>query len=672
MGTSKPKILEALRTPDKKRTEEYRKQLRWSLERAFGEDKSLHIDSVELFSVYKFVLSMTGLGRRLEQRAGGGQGSGVKNILDENIWTIAKEGKSGDFSVAIPGSTTEETCHKCHGTTECRHCGGSGKSDCRECHGSGKCDECGGSGLQTCPSCRGSGKVKTSVWVTCSFCHGTGRQWGGPNDGADCPQCHGRGQEEKPAYKTCPNCGGDGKTTCKACGGKKKCGICEGTGKTECRECSGSGKCKECGGTGKTNYSWWCIQEELTSSHEKYMEDKADEIKTAHTWGSYDVEEGRKKDISTACDIETDGSEFELDLIDKRYPDPCVVPKGDNEDDAISVSETFSGMWQSLRMKLRSRAKSGKKTDFKVVSQRYKIERIPVVAKYTFSMFGKKGVLLEDLTMSCSWDGDLRSIEREYWRRDARRTWVKCDLWFAATLAISAAVAATPFVIGAKGISTCFETVASPALVIGVGAFISIRFLSWYFYSYVWDLIERESRTRAYEEFGVSVKSVDHKIWLSGRDDNARRVLRLLWVLVPLVLVQGLYAKVPQVAQFLQPAKEWFAAISSTEWSYIAGVCALKVAIIWASRKWEWKFAVEKSVIVLLAVLALAFAIWPSHLPDGMALKSGMDQVLPYVALPIRFLGLAVYWPVCIALWALGFAGRMAVSLVLWIISLFM
>ena len=507
--------------------------------------------------------------------------------------------------------------------------------------------------------------------MKCSFCHGSGRQWGGPNDGADCPQCHGRGQEEKPAYDTCPTCGGDGKITCKVCGGTKRCGICEGTGKTECKECSGSGKCKECGAKGKTDYSWWCIQEELTSSHGKYMEDKAEEIKTAHTWGSYDVEKGREKDISTACDIETDGSELESELLNKRYPDPCVVPKGDNEDDATSVADTFSGIWQSLNRELRSRAKSGRKTDFKIINQRYKIERIPVVAKYKFSMFGKKGVLLEDLTTSCSWNGDLRSIEREYWRRNARRAWMRYDLWFAAMLALCTAIAAIPFIMGGKGLSTCFETVVSPALIMGAGAFISIRFLFWYFYSYVWNLVERERRTRAYAEFDASVKTVDHKIWMPGREDNIKKLFRLLWVLVPIVLVQGLCAKVPQVAQFMQPLKDWVAAISSTEWSYIAGVCALKALIIWASRKWEWKFAVEKSAILLLATVTMAFAIWPSNLPDGMALKNVMDQVLPYVALPVRFLGLAVYWPLLIILWALGFVGRMAVSLVMWIISIF-
>ena len=163
---------------------------------------------------------------------------------------------------------------------------------------------------------------------------------------------------------------------------------------------------------------------------------------------------------------------------------------------------------------------------------------------------------------------------------------------------------------------------------------------------------------------------------------NDRIVFEIIGILSAIAIVQGVYAKVPQVEQFLLPAKDWFAGISSTEWSYIAGICALKVCIISIPRKlcwnWDWRFEVmqgfsrEQGVIVLLAAVALAFAIWPSHLPDGMALKSGMDQVLPYVALPIRFLGHAVYWPVCIALWALGFAGRMAVSLVLWIISLFM
>ncbi len=152
-----------------------------------------------------------------------------------------------------------------------------------------------------------------------------------------------------------------------------------------------------------------------------------------------------------------------------------------------------------------------------------------------------------------------------------------------------------------------------------------------------------------------------------------RTLPRLLWVLVPLALVQGVYAKIPQVALFLEPVKNWFAAISDTEWSYIAGICAFKVAIIWAAKTWDWRFAVEKSLIVLLAVTALAFAIWPSHFPDGMAFKSGMKQALTYVALPVRFIGLIVYWPIFFALWALGLVGWMAVSLVMWfIVSLFM
>lgn len=662
----------ALRTPDEKTAARYREQCEWRLERAFGKDKSLHIDSVELFSVYKFSLAMTGLNRFLEQRVGGGQGSGEKDFLNKDIWTVAEEGQTGDFAVAIPGSTTEEACHQCGGKKTCRHCGGTGKSDCRECSGNGKCDECGGLGLQTCPSCRGSGKVETSVWVNCSFCHGSGLQWGGPNHGGPCPQCHGRGQEEKPAHETCPSCGGDGKTTCKACGGTKRCGICGGTGKTECKKCSGSGKCKECGASGKVKYSWWCVQEELSLCQKKSMEDKADEIQTAHTWNNDDCWRDREDEISTVCNIETQSSVCEVELLDKEYPSPCLVNKGENEEEATTVAKTFSQLWKNVKENLLAKTKDGYGSDFRIIRQKYKIERIPVVAKFVFSMFGKKGVLLQDLTDTCDWNGDVRKIEREYRRKVCRHAFLRTDLWLAATLLVAGAIVAMPFIWSANSVSAYLKNVFSPALITGIGAFLAVRFLTWYFYSYVWDLAELERRTRSWSELGAGVKGYDYKVWTSGNTDNIKRCIRLLWVLMPIVVVQGLYAKIPLVASFLAPTREWFAAISSVEWSYIAGVCALKAAIIWASKKWEWKFAVEKSLIVLLAAFALAFVVWPCHLPEGLAFRSVMEQVLPYVALPVRFLGLAVYWPILIMLWALGFVGRMAVSLVMWIVSLFM
>ena len=63
----------ALHEPDEKTIGKYRERCEWSLERAFGKDKSLYIDSVQLYSVYKFSLSLTVLNRRLEQRAGAEQ-----------------------------------------------------------------------------------------------------------------------------------------------------------------------------------------------------------------------------------------------------------------------------------------------------------------------------------------------------------------------------------------------------------------------------------------------------------------------------------------------------------------------------------------------------------------------------------------------------------------------
>ena len=209
-------------------------------------------------------------------------------------------------------------------------------------------------------------------------------------------------------------------------------------------------------------------------------------------------------------------------------------------------------------------------------------------------------------------------------------------------------VVGVPFVLGELNVMEYLTDISRPPIVAGIVAFLLAGYVRHFF-----GVVYCNNLTRNMPRI------------------NDRIVFEIIGMLSAIAIVQGVYAKVPQVEQFLLPAKDWFAGISSTEWSYIAGVCALKALIIWASRKWEWKFAVEKSAILLLAAVTLAFAIWPSHLPDGMALKGVFEQALPFVALPVRFIGLAVYWPVNILLWATGFVGGLVVSLVMWIISIF-
>ena len=235
---------------------------------------------------------------------------------------------------------------------------------------------------------------------------------------------------------------------------------------------------------------------------------------------------------------------------------------------------------------------------------------------------------------------------------------MKWDYYGAVLLLSTLVVVGVPFVFGELNFREYLTSVFSPSIMTGIVAFLLVGYILYFF------------------------GAVFHNNYTNKLCINDRIFFELIGVLSVIAIVQGVCVKVPQVEQFLLPAKDWFAGISSTEWSYIAGICALKVCIISIPRKlcWNWDrrfvgeqgFGLEQGVIVLLAVFALAFAIWPSHLPDGMALKSGMDQALPYVALPVNFLGQAVYWPLLIILWALGFVGRMAVSLVMWIISLFM
>ena len=224
---------------------------------------------------------------------------------------------------------------------------------------------------------------------------------------------------------------------------------------------------------------------------------------------------------------------------------------------------------------------------------------------------------------------------------------------FRVVLLLSAlVVVGVPFVLGELNFREYLVSAFRPSIETGIVAFLLVGYIRYF--------------------FGVVYRTCN-RTYINGRI-----VFALIGTLSAIALVQGVYAKVPQVEQFLLPAKDWFSGIPSTEWSYIAGVCALKVCIIAAARKWgwnfgkwNWEFRVEKGLIVILAIVALAFAIWPVHLPDGMALKDVCEQALPYVALPVRFIGLAVCWTVNILLWATGFVGGIVVSLVMWIISIF-
>lgn len=234
-------------------------------------------------------------------------------------------------------------------------------------------------------------------------------------------------------------------------------------------------------------------------------------------------------------------------------------------------------------------------------------------------------------------------------KSETRREFLKWDFYGVVLLLSVSVVVWMPVVLGELNFREYLTSAFRPSLVTGIVAFLLAGYIRHF--------------------FGV----VFHNSYTNKLCINDRIIFELIGVLSVIAIVQGVYAKVPQVEQFLLPATDWLSGIPSTEWSYIAGVCALKVSIISLSKKWgwDWGFLIEKGLIVLLALLALVFAIWPIHLPDGMALKGVCEQALPYVALPVRFIGLAVCWTVNIILWATGFIGGIVVSLVMWVISLF-
>ena len=669
----------------------YREICRDAIEEWFGEGRHIRIESVELINGYRFLLEAKMRFRNLEQRHGGGLGTGKVGISSLNAWSIVDESKGGDFEVGIEGSTDKETCHACHGSKKCHQCGGTKLAACDDCDGTGRCANCGGSGRQRCPNCHGDGQVIRTRLVNCAHCHGEGQWYYNALDPQyrewkTCSSCGGSGQIEEKYEDTCPTCGGDGRITCKVCGGRRSCGICNGTGKVECDACAGSGKCAECGSTGKAEYSWWCVQKEISGSalaflldndSELYFDDVKGYVKSAMA--------GQRNDPKEILSFVSGTDEAARKQFSVRFPKGDLAGAFWYRDESLygDVFEVFSCMrpvaCEDLDAKIGHNQDSFNSIEGGKCFQGYTILKLPVFVKCQFSLSGKKGVLFIDACYDDQDDdgirlirtGNVAEIERAVTDKKRQSIARAEDLHVAIISAIAMAVIALPLYCGNYVLGELLRTVFSQALIVGCALFLSIEYVVWYLVEYVILLAEQGWKSRLDSWDTRKIRGDSSRVWTPKEDGDWKdRFMRLLWVLVPLAVVQMLATKVPHVSQVLQPAKDWFGSISNTEWTYIAGICALKVGVIAFARRRGWNYIAEKSAIVLLAGLSLALLIWPTYLPDGLALKSISAQVLSYVSIPVYCIGCAVFWPVWLLLLVVGYVCRMAGLFVWWIGSM--
>ena len=428
-----------------------------SLSKEIGYHARLRLDSVKLVSVYEFSLELALRGRTLRQKLGSGDGSrSLFSGTPKDVWTAIDAEKSGDFSIRVPGSTTEETCHKCNGKTVCVKCGGKTTTSCHECHGSKKCPKCSGSGLQNCPNCGGKGHVSREQWVNCYLCHGRGVDHRGL---LSCSHCSGRGQVKISNRVACPTCGGDGKITCKLCGGQRGCTACKGTGTEQCTDCSGTGKCKECSATGKAKYTWWCNQKEGEAAAKVQVIDALNvsdkelaKIRDGcgygnSNWGGGPGYMPNRSYFNLSIPVvegEVDKELFDSGLSSKVVFDIYNSQRGQNADDVLTILKE-----KTIEQALKSVTKElGRDAKWRVVSLKYQVVKIPYCIECDFSDWGVHGTLyisniyddnvkaalafnVDNVATACKQHFDEREEERrrELAAEQKRDLFKKCLQW---------------------------------------------------------------------------------------------------------------------------------------------------------------------------------------------------------------------------------------------------
>ena len=660
--------------------------------RKTGED--FKIVSARLIHAYTLSIKFDYCCREFQQNLGADADRNGKVPAVEDLWSFQPERKGG-FRIPVEGSSSEETCHQCAGAGQCPECGGEGIVDCTFCNRQGyhNCTHCQGTGKiihserreETCLDCGGRGVVRYSR--PCVRCGGTGRH---PETGNVCPACLGSCEDSYYYDEVrCDRCGGNGRIylgenqrieTCGNCGGtgKIKCNHCNGRGTISCSGCGGSGKCSECKGLGKALYTWYCVQKEISlcSSQEVLFDNDFEEP----------VDIGAKKAIK---DINVNDGDLVGEWMSSHdecaaqlcpsYVKSCQLAKT-NENDTASVVSVFETLWENYNADVPNAIakKIGKGYQYRLENQRYMIRRSNAMIRVSFSDYGEHGTFYVSSKGNFIFQDTNRvDVAREnYWRekREAeerkKREEEKLQLAKARrTLAISRdihlatalAVIGLPFFFGVWVPADYLKAVFTPALVMGIVTYLAVDYIMWYFYVYVWLVAEKGSR-------GWVLPRNQDVIWL-------RRFFRLLWILFPIALLQGLNEEIPTVAQQLTPLVEWFDRIPEAAWYSIVAIGSIKVFFVIMANRWDWSFTVKSSGVILLAASALALATWPELLPEGMWLRDASMSAVSVVSMPIRYLGMVIVFPLelIIALGGLltGLVGLLIVRLVVWTIHLF-
>ena len=608
---------------------------------------------VEIVHGYRFSISADIRSRKLA-KISGGDGKG-KNFSDADIWSVYPN-VGGNFSKILDNSSVNEQCHECGGSGKCDECGGSGEERCGKCGGSGKdtCSRCGGRGLEKCPNCGGTGYIEEERLRNCHVCHGSGLdQWDLQNGNRTrCGHCGGSGQDEYIVRLNCPTCGGDGKITCKKCIGKGvlgECHSCHGSGKVKCCTCSGSGKCDECGGSGRANYQLECEQKEFSHlescvvydsciSESSYVRKNLPKFNTANSsvmfkWKTCNVNEN-------CASVDTIG---EFGFVDNQG----------NERDSDSL---FVSLWQNSQRNLPGDVEknSGKGGKYRILSKSCEIAKAPLMLRFTFEMLGKEGCIYVDFAKKNWVDYKLTEIEneRDNVNESSERFWKIFS--YCSCSGLIAVALTLPYFFGERSIMEYLMELSRPEWIMGVAAYFLSGYAIFYFYYYVLRLAEkRRDRWRLPDSF----PSLDEK----------ERLVRLLWIFVPLVAWKALEDIVPALSSNV--VMDGISNVSRNAWCYIAVMCLIKRCIVVSAIKWRWEVWIYRLLIGMLASFSIILALWPILLPEGTWLHATSGKVLGWIDLPLMYLGKVIVVPLALAVKVFGWIAGITACVVTFILK---
>ena len=191
---------------------------------------------------------------------------------------------------------------------------------------------------------------------------------------------------------------------------------------------------------------------------------------------------------------------------------------------------------------------------------------------------------------------------------------------------------------------------ARPEWVAAVVAYYLSGCVIFYFYYYVWHLTEK-NRGR----------------WgCPGRfsDGWKRRLLRLLWIFVPLVAWKALEDIFPALSSNV--VMDGISKVSRNAWCYIAAICFIKHCIGVFAWRGGWLYGL---LIRMLVVVSIILALWPILLPEGTWLHATSGKVLGWIDLPLMYLGKVIVVPLALAVKVFGWIAGITACVVTFILK---